>query len=105
MEEILPYITHEYMLVFYGVILWQIEQISTAWITKKPAGNRIPFIIRSMLWGGIFVIFDDEMLTRYNAIANVDYDNPPWWMYVIIGFLVDFVRTYFFEKKNVSNPS
>lgn len=99
MKEILPYLTHEYVLVFYGVILWQVEQISTGWITGKLVKNRFPFILRSMLWGGIFIIFDDELLSRYNALANVDYSSSPWWMYVIIGFTVDFIRSYFFEKK------
>lgn len=86
------------MLGFYGVVLWQVEQHledkkhKLTWNFKKIRRA----IFRSMAWVSLLIIFDDEILARYNSIAMVDYTEPPKWMYIILGFLTDIIRSKFF---------
>lgn len=89
-------IFHEYILALFGVVLWELEQVFAKKIKtkKKFFGN----IGRSMVWIGLIVSFDDELLARYNAIALVHYKHPPFWMYILIGFLTDIIRTRFTKK-------
>jgi hypothetical protein len=87
-------LTHEYSLALYGVILWQGEQFFTS---KKSFFNFIQEssrnIGRSMLWVGLVVVFDDELLAQYNHWAAMDYTEAPKWLYTIAGFSIDIIRT------------
>lgn len=91
---------HEYLLAFYGVIIWQIERyfhfegslkdfISKS---KKNVGS-------SMIWVGLGVVFDDELLAQYNRIASVDYSEVPLIGYVVLGFLVNILKTTILQTK------
>jgi hypothetical protein len=89
-------ILHPYVLAIYGVLLWQVEQ----WFTsKKPIrefyndANRN--IGRSLIWVGVVVVFDDELLAKYNEWAAMDYHEMPLYMYTIAGFFIDFIRSRF----------
>jgi hypothetical protein len=88
---------HEYIVAFFGVLLWQVEQLYT-----HPENRNYKIFkrncIRSMIWVGPIIVFDDEILAQYNKFAIVDYDFPPWWMYFILGFGTDIIRTKFTAK-------
>jgi hypothetical protein len=95
---------HEYTLTLYGVILWQIEQslekkLSFNETIKKIKRN----VISSFVWVGFIIVFDDELLARYNEFAHVDYETPPFFMYILGGFLIDFFRTKYkkFKEENI----
>lgn len=81
--------THEYLMVLYGVLLWQAEQ---AIVNPMPLRNRAKLVGRSMIWGGLVVIFDDEIVhmvghfTGYVAVLE-------WYYYVVAGFFIDVVRS------------
>jgi hypothetical protein len=94
-------LTHEYSLALYGVILWQIEEYlrqSIPW--RDFLRPSLRDIGRSLVWVGAIVVFDDELLARYNAIAHVDYQQAPFWMYILAGFFVDIGRSKFTGKKD-----
>ena len=86
---------HEYLLVIYGVLLWQLEQ----WIESK----QLPLVfvrdkfgknvLSALPWVGLVVAFDDELLARYNEWAVLDYASIPWYIYILMGFSIDIVRT------------
>lgn len=90
---------HPYVLAVYGVLLWQVEQ----WYTfKKPfkefwkeAQRNVG---RSMIWVGIVVVFDDEILSKYNGWAAVDYSQMPLYMYTIAGFFIDLIRSKIIDR-------
>lgn len=87
-------ILHPYILAIYGVLLWQVEQ----WFTsKKPVKDFLNTstrnIGRSLIWVGIIVVFDDEILAKYNEWAAMDYIEMPLYMYTISGFFIDLVRS------------
>jgi hypothetical protein len=91
----MEFFLHEYMLVIYGVVIWQVEQ----WFEskKKPlAFIRDHFgknVISSLPWIGIVVAFDDELLARYNGWAVLDHASMPWYIYIAMGFSIDIVRS------------
>lgn len=96
--------THEYVLTLYGVILWQIEQSIEQKLTFNESLKKIKKnVISSFVWVGFIIVFDDELLARYNEFAHVDYDEPPFFMYIIGGFLIDFFRTKYkrFKQDNI----
>lgn len=87
-------IFHPYILAMYGVLLWQVEQ----WFSsKKPfkefIGSANRNIGRSLIWVGIVVVFDDEILAKYNEWAAMDYHEMPLYMYTIAGFFIDLIRS------------
>jgi len=92
-------ILHPYVLAMYGVLLFQVEQYLSL---KKPfaefweisKGN----VYRSLVWVGLVVVFDDEILTQYNHWAAKDYEQMPLYMYTIAGFFIDFIRTKITKK-------
>jgi len=92
-------IFHPYILAMYGIILWQIEQYFTL---KKPfkefwkiaEGN----LYRSLVWVGLVVVFDDEILAKYNIWAAQDFEQMPLYMYTVAGFFIDFIRTKITKK-------
>jgi hypothetical protein len=42
---------------------------------------------------GIIVVFDDEILAKYNEWAAMDYADAPLYMYTMAGFFIDMIRT------------
>lgn len=99
MELLNSIILHPYVLAIYGVLLWQVEQffslklpMNQFWSTAK--GN----IYRSMVWVGLVVVFDDELLAKYNHWAAMDYQAMPLYMYTIAGFFIDFIRSKIIDK-------
>lgn len=94
--QIKAILLHEYSLALYGVILWQVEQafVVKDWTIKHSIRN----VGRSLIWVGVIVVFDDELLAQYNKIVILDYKEAPFWLYIIAGFLIDIVRSYFTKK-------
>jgi hypothetical protein len=86
-------LTHEYALVLYGVLLWQVQQ---HFIHKIPARTRMNLIGRSMIWGGMLVVFDDEiadfLLEQDIDLYMGDGETIVWYFYIGIGFIIDLVR-------------
>lgn len=87
-------IFHPYILAIYGVLLWQIEQ----WFTSRKTFKDFIFsanrnIGRSLIWVGVIVVFDDELLAKYNEWAAMDYHEMPLYMYTISGFFIDLIRS------------
>lgn len=84
---------HEYAMAFYGVLLWQIEQICADVLDKTTPNftfkQRIATIIRSMGWVALLIVFDDELLAQYNKIFEIDIHELPLYGYTIGGFFVD----------------
>lgn len=99
MELINSVILHPYVLAVYGVLLWQAEQFLSL---KKPLKQFVkeagPNIGRSLIWVGIVVVFDDEIMGKYNHWAAVDYKEIPLYFYTIAGFFIDFIRTRISSK-------
>lgn len=93
-EAINSIILHPYILAVYGVLLWQVEQYFSS---KKPLKqfieSALPNIGRSLIWVGIVVVFDDEIVGKYNLWAAVDYTEVPLYFYTIAGFFIDVIRT------------
>lgn len=91
--------THEYVLAVYGVLLWQVEQ----WYrSKKPFKDfykeSYHNIGRSLIWVGIVIVFDDEILAKYNQWAAMDYMVVPIYMYTVAGFFIDLIRSKIFNR-------
>jgi len=86
-------LTHEYALVIYGALLWQIQQHFTH---PLPLRTRMNYIGRSMIWGGMLVVFDDEIadfLLEYDLdLYQDDGETIMWYFYIAIGFVIDIVR-------------
>jgi hypothetical protein len=104
LDLLIKILTHEYVLTLYGVILWQIEQSIEQKLTFNESLKKIKRnVISSFVWVGFIIVFDDELLSRYNEFAHVDYDEPPFFMYIIGGFLIDFFRTKYkrFKQENI----
>jgi hypothetical protein len=82
------------MLAVYGVLLWQVEQY---FVSKDPLKQFLnkshKNIGRSLIWVGIVVVFDDEILAKYNQWAAMDYSEAPLYMYTTAGFFIDMIRT------------
>ena len=99
MKDLLALLTHEYTLAFYGVVLWQIEQHFREKVKSRRSFAKIrAAMFRSMTWVGLLIVFDDEILAQYNHIAMVDYTEPPKWMYLLLGFLTDIIRSKFVSR-------
>lgn len=86
-------LVHEYALVLYGVLAWQLQQHFTKSI---PFRERLNYIGRSMIWGGMLVVFDDEiadfLLEQDIDLWHDDGENIVWYFYVGVGFAIDIVR-------------
>jgi hypothetical protein len=89
---------HEYLLALYGVLLWQTEQyFHFKGTLKEYISNSYKTIGRSLIWIGIVVVFDDEILATYNEWAADDYVTIPLIGYTIAGFFIDIIRTKFMK--------
>jgi hypothetical protein len=96
-------LTHEFTLTLYGVMLFHIEQCIESKLSFNESVDKVKKgIISSFIWIGFVIAFDDELLARYNEFAHVDYSNPPFFMYILGGFMVDFLRASYkkFRKEN-----
>jgi hypothetical protein len=99
LELISKILTHEYLLAVYGVLLWQVEQYFESKDTiKEFAKKSHKNIGRSLIWVGIVVVFDDELLAKYNHWAALDYVETPLYMYTVAGFFIDLIRSKIFSK-------
>ena len=92
-------ILHPYMLAVYGVLLWQVEQ----WYTSKKSFNEFwndaqRNMGRSFIWVGVVVVFDDEILGKYNHWAAIDYSEMPLYMYTVAGFFIDLIRSKIIDR-------
>lgn len=90
---------HPYFLAVYGVLLWQVEQ----WYSSKKTFKEFykesyRNIGRSLIWVGIIIVFDDEIISKYNSWAAVDYMEIPLYFYTMAGFFIDIIRTKIFNK-------
>jgi hypothetical protein len=89
---------HEYLLALYGVLLWQVEQyFHYTGTLKEYLKNSYKTIGRSLIWVGIVVVFDDEILAKYNHWAAQDYQYVPAIGYTIAGFFIDVIRSKFMK--------
>lgn len=96
-------LTHEFTLTLYGVMLFHIEQCIQLKTPYKESVEKVKKgVISSLIWIGFVIAFDDELLARYNEFAHVDYSDPPFFMYILGGFMVDFLREWYkkFRKEN-----
>jgi hypothetical protein len=85
---------HEYMLALYGVLIWHVEQyFHFDGSLKTYLGKSVKSIGSSLIWVGILIVFDDELLAQYNKWAHSDYFEMPYYGYILIGFFVDVIRT------------
>lgn len=92
-------IFHPYFLAIYGILLWQVEQ----WYTTKLGFREFlrsaqRNIGRSLIWVGVVVVFDDEIMRKYNQWAELDYTEIPLYFYTIAGFFIDLIRTKIIDK-------
>lgn len=87
-------LTHEYTLAMYGVVAWQLNKF---FMSKKTLRQYHREAWREMgqalVWVGIAVVFDDEILAQYNDWAEMDYHAPEPWMYIMAGFSITVLRT------------
>ena len=92
-------IFHPYFLAVYGIVLWQVEQ----WFETKKTGRDFlrgaqRNIGRSLIWVGVVVVFDDEIMAKYNAWAAVDYTTIPLYFYTAAGFFIDVIRSKWIDR-------
>lgn len=91
---------HPYFLAVYGVLLWQVEQ----WYSSKKSfkdfwKESYRNVGRSLIWVGLIIVFDDELLSKYNQWAAVDIKlDEHRYFYTIAGFFIDVIRTKIFNK-------
>jgi hypothetical protein len=91
---------HEYLLAFYGVLIWQIERyFHFDGSLKEYFQKSIKNVGSSMIWVGLGVVFDDELLAQYNKLASVDYSSVPLIGYVVLGFLINILRSSFLKSQ------
>jgi len=94
LHTILTIITHEYTLAMYGVIAWQMEGFFRSKKTlrqyHKEAWREMG---RALVWIGVVVVFDDEILAQYNRWAEMDYEKAMPWMYTAGGFFITILRS------------
>jgi len=91
-----PILRHEYLLVVYGVLAWQLEQLLVG--EKKTLRKRLSYIWASMIWGGIVVVFDDEFIMI--AQSHFPKLSPDQWWYVGAGFFIEILRHKVEQYKN-----
>lgn len=85
---------HEYVLALYGVMAWHTEEF----LRSKKSLREFHIEAwretgRALVWIGLVVVFDDEILEQYNRWAEVDYHVAEPWMYVAAGFFITVLRS------------
>lgn len=87
-------LTHEYTLAMYGVLAWQLEGFFRSKKTlREYHAAAWRDMGRALVWIGLVIVFDDEILAKYNQWAEVDYSEPMPWMYMAAGFFITVLRT------------
>ena len=99
--------THEYVLAFYGVICWQLAEFfgtKKTWRSYWKTETRET--LRSLIWIGILIAFDDELLSWYNHFTWHDKQETFPAMYFVGGFFIDYFRIKFsnFNKSTNEKP-
>lgn len=100
---------HEHMMGVYGVFMMHLEKffrfVNLA--QKNKMGWRSLFrfwwfewddIVRSLMWFGLVVVYDDELLGGYNSWAETDIQVAQHWMYFVAGFGIDRIVMIFKSK-------
>lgn len=82
---------HEYVYIMIGVIAWELEQQLTKPETVR---IRIGMTINALLWGALVLVFDDEILGAFKV-----NEQPEWWIYILLGFFVDIIKSQFLPKE------
>ncbi len=99
---ILTILCHEYTLAMYGVVAWQLEEFFRS---KKTLASYHRHAWREMgralVWIGVIIVFDDEILQQYNSWAEQDYESAEPWMYVAGGFFVTIIRSQIGKKLGI----
>lgn len=89
---------HEYLLAVYGVLLWHLEQyFHYNGTVKEYILKSAKTIGSSLIWVGIALVFDDELLDQYNEWSNEQFTYIPEVGYTIIGFFIDIIRSKFIK--------
>lgn len=110
-----PLLEHEYAMAVYGVMLLHIYKwfIFVGLAQKKKLGWKAPFkfwllewddIGKSLVWVGIMIVLDDEVLGWYNGWAEVDVTDVQPWMYFVGGFFIDSLRRAIATKAKFKDP-
>jgi len=108
-EEYMTVLTHEYVLGVYGVFMLHFEKffrfVNLAQKNHLGWKSLVKFwkfewddIVRSLMWLGILIAIDDEILAKYNTWAETDIELLQPWMYFAAGFGID--RIIVSIKKN-----
>ncbi len=91
------FFTHPYVLVLYGIILWQIEQSFTKGFNLLERKKNIG---KSLVWGSLIVIFDDEAMEFIEEKLDIIFE-ANWYFYIGGGFFVDIIRSKFSKDEPV----
>jgi len=85
----MKFLMHPYALVFYGILLWEVEQTFAHGLKFR---ERLGNMGRGMIWAGAIVAFDDEIVelieTKLDIILIVE-----WYYYLAAGFFIDIIRS------------
>jgi len=94
MESLLVFLQHEYILALYGVAGWHLEEFFRSKKTFKEFHSHAwRETGQALVWVGMVVVFDDEILRQYNEWAEQDYETALPWMYVASGFFITVIRS------------
>ena len=92
--------THEYFLVFYGLIIWHLIRWYRAH-QKAEKDDHFDFdfrdwakrekndIIISLAFAPLVIVFDDEVLMLINKIKDTGFYEMEKWMYPLSGFIIN----------------
>lgn len=113
LNVIISIVTHEYFLVFYGLMLWHLVRWWRAGNKyEKDGGNGLGFdnkkwwklekndIILSLAFAPLLIIFDDEILNWYNTTFENEYASLDKWMYLLGGTVIDRIVNVLFGNKD-----
>lgn len=97
-------LTHEYTLAMYGVLAWQLERFFRSKKNLKEYHKGAwRELGQALVWIGIVIVFDDELLAKYNEWAEIDYAEPVPWMYIAAGFFITLLRTKIGKQLGIDN--
>ena len=99
------------MMGVYGVLMLHLEKffrfVNIAQKNKLGWKSLFKFwwlewddIVRSLMWFGLVVVYDDELLGKYNDWAEVDLHEAASWMYFMAGFGIDRIIVNLKKKTN-----
>lgn len=88
---------HPYSLVVYGILLWQIEQSITKGFNYQERSKNLG---KSLVWGSLIVIFDDEAMEFIQEKLDIVFD-ANWYFYLGGGFFVDIIRSKISKEETI----